>query len=151
VFEKQGKYDFAEQHYRTAGGINPSNSLLVTSIGTVLEKLKNPKAALVQYTKACDLMPPSAIARLKRARVLANLKQPHAALEELKLLKAIAPDEANVFFMLGLVHKMLKQKSEAIRNWTIAGNLDPKAQSHIKEEMERLEDMSDEDYDTLPM
>ncbi|KAL8788696.1 MAG: hypothetical protein Q9213_001510 [Squamulea squamosa] len=151
VFEKQGKYDFAEQHYRTAAGINPSNSLLITSIGTVLEKLKNPRAALVQYTKACDLMPPSAIARLKRARVLANLKQPQAALEELKLLKAIAPDEANVFFMLGSVHKMLKQKSEAIRNWTIAGNLDPKAQSHIKEEMERLEDMSDEDYDTLPM
>lgn len=126
VFEKQGKYDFAEQHYRTAAGVNPSNSLLITSIGTVLEKLKNPKAALVQYTKACDLMPPSAIARLKRARVLAHLKQPHAALEELKLLKAIAPDEANVFFMLGSVHKMLKQKSEAIRNWTIAGNLDPK-------------------------
>ncbi|KAI4266521.1 MAG: hypothetical protein L6R38_008686 [Xanthoria sp. 2 TBL-2021] len=151
VFEKQGKYEFAEQHYRTAAGVNPSNSLLITSIGTVLEKLKNPKAALVQYTKACDLMPPSAIARLKRARVLAHLKQPHAALEELKLLKAIAPDEANVFFMLGSVHKMLKQKSEAIRNWTIAANLDPKAQSQIKEEMERLEDMSDEDYDTLPM
>ncbi|KAL8998681.1 MAG: hypothetical protein Q9169_002342 [Polycauliona sp. 2 TL-2023] len=151
VFEKQGKYDFAEQHYRTAVGINPSNALLVTSIGTVLEKLKNPRAALVQYTKACDLMPPTAICRLKRARVLANLKQPHAALEELKLLKAIAPDEANVFYMLGLVHKMLKQKSEAIRNWTIAGNLDPKAQSHIKEEMERLEDMDDDDYDTLPM
>ncbi|KAL8653755.1 MAG: hypothetical protein Q9226_003719 [Calogaya cf. arnoldii] len=151
VFEKQGKYDFAEQHYRTAASVNPSNSLLVTSIGTVLEKLKNPKAALVQYTKACDLMPPSAVARLKRARVLAHLKQPHAALEELKLLKAIAPDEANVFFMLGSVHKMLKQKSEAIRNWTIAGNLDPKAQSQIKEEMERLEDMSDDDYDTLPM
>lgn len=126
VFEKQGKYEFAEQHYRTAAGVNPSNSLLITSIGTVLEKLKNPKAALVQYTKACDLMPPSAIARLKRARVLAHLKQPHAALEELKLLKAIAPDEANVFFMLGSVHKMLKQKSEAIRNWTIAANLDPK-------------------------
>ncbi len=126
VFEKQGKFDFAEQHYRTAASINPANSLLITSIGTVLEKLKNPRAALVQYTKACDLMPPSAIARLKRARVLANLKQPQAALEELKLLKAIAPDEANVFFMLGSVHKMLKQKSEAIRNWTIAGNLDPK-------------------------
>ncbi|CAO1603253.1 MAG: hypothetical protein LQ349_005993 [Xanthoria aureola] len=151
VFEKQGKYDFAEQHYRTAAGVNPSNSLLITSIGTVLEKLKNPKAALVQYTKACDLMPPSAIARLKRARVLAQLHHPQAALEELKLLKAIAPDEANVFFLLGSVHKMLKQKSEAIRNWTIAGNLDPKAQSQIKEEMERLDDMSDEDYDTLPM
>ncbi|KAL8689590.1 MAG: hypothetical protein Q9224_004607 [Gallowayella concinna] len=151
VFERQGKYEFAEQHFRTAAGINPSNPLLLTCVGAVLEKLKNPRAALVQYTKACELTPPIALARLKRARVLANLKQPQAALEELKLLKAIAPDEANVFFMLGQVYKMLRQKSEAIRNWTIAGNLDPKSQPHIKEEMERMEDMSDDEYETLPM
>ncbi|KAL8724259.1 MAG: hypothetical protein Q9166_008048 [cf. Caloplaca sp. 2 TL-2023] len=145
VFEKQGKYEFAEQHFRTAAGINPSNPLLLCRIGSVLEKLKNPRAALVQYTKACELTPPIALARLKRARMLANLKQPQAALEELKLLKTIAPDESNVFFMLGQVHKMLRQKSEAIRNWTIAGNLDPKAQQQIKDEMERLEDMDDDD------
>lgn len=126
VFEKQGKYDFAEQHYRTAAGINPSSAVLLTCIGAVLEKLKNPRAALVQYTKACELSPPVAIARFKRARVLANLDQPQAALEDLKVLKTIAPDEANVFYLLGKVHLMLKQRSEAVRNWTIAGNLDPK-------------------------
>lgn len=134
VFEKQGKYEFAEQHFRTAAGINPSNPLLLTCVGGALEKLKNPRAALVQYTKACELTPPIAIARLKRARVLATLKQPQAALEELMLLKALAPDEANVFFMLGMVHKMLKQKSEAIRNWTIAGNLDPKVSSSARDD-----------------
>lgn len=126
VFEKQGKYEFAEQHYRTAAGINSSNAVLLTCIGAVLEKLKNPRAALVQYTKACELSPPVAIARFKRARVLANLGQAQQALEELKMLKTIAPDEANVFFLLGKVHLMLKEKSEAVRNWTIAGNLDPK-------------------------
>lgn len=126
VFEKQGKYDFAEQHYRTAAGINPSSAVLLTCIGAVLEKLKNPRAALVQYTKACELSPPVAIARFKRARVLATLDQPQAALEDLKVLKTIAPDEANVFYLLGKVHLMLKQRSEAVRNWTIAGNLDPK-------------------------
>ncbi|KAI4132782.1 MAG: hypothetical protein LQ338_000486 [Usnochroma carphineum] len=168
VYEKQGKYDFAEQHYQTAAGINPSSAVLLTCIGAVLEKLKNPRAALVQYTKACELSPPVAIARFKRARVLANLEQPQAALEELKLLKTIAPDEANVFYLLGKVHLMLKQKSEAVRNWTIAGNLDPKvsdgdgdwhhlflllttgkAQPLIKEQMERMEDMEDDEYDTL--
>ena len=126
VFEKQGKYEYAEQHYRTAAGINSSNAVLLTCIGAVLERLKNPRAALVQYTKACELSPPVAIARFKRARVLANLGQPQLALEELMMLKTIAPDEANVFFLLGKVHLMLKQKSEAVRNWTIAGNLDPK-------------------------
>ncbi|KAI4174622.1 MAG: hypothetical protein LQ343_002195 [Gyalolechia ehrenbergii] len=151
VFEKQGKYEFAEQHYRTAAGINSSNAVLLTCIGAVLERLKNPRAALVQYTKACELSPPVAIARFKRARVLANLNQPEQALEELKMLKTIAPDEANVFFLVGRVHLMLKQKSEAVRNWTIASNLDPKAQPLIKEQMERIEDMEDDEYDTLHM
>ncbi|KAL8808105.1 MAG: hypothetical protein Q9223_001756 [Gallowayella weberi] len=151
VFEKQGKYEFAEQHFRTAAGINPSNPLLLVCVGTVLEKLKNPRAALVQYTKASELTPPLPVARLRRARLLTKLKEPQAALEQLKLLKAMAPDESNVFFLLGQVYKMLRQKSEAIRNWTIAGNLDPKSQAHIKEEMERLEDMSDDEYDTQPM
>ncbi|KAL8946151.1 MAG: hypothetical protein Q9222_007416 [Ikaeria aurantiellina] len=151
VFEKQGKYEFAEQHYRTAAGINSSNAVLLTCIGAVLEKLKNPKAALVQYSKACELTPPVAIARFKMARVLANLNQPELALKELKILKTIAPDEANVFFLLGKVHLMLKQKSEAIRNWTIAGNLDPKAQPLIKEQMERMEDMDEDEYETQPM
>ncbi|KAL8928763.1 MAG: hypothetical protein Q9208_001541 [Pyrenodesmia sp. 3 TL-2023] len=151
VFEKQGKYDFAEQHYRTASGINPSSAILLTCIGAVLEKLKNPRAALVQYTKACELSPPVAIARFKRARVLASLDQPQAALEDLKVLKTIAPDEANVFYLLGKVHLMLKQRSEAVRNWTIAGNLDPKAQALIKDQMERMEDVEDDEYDTIHM
>ncbi|KAL8824465.1 MAG: hypothetical protein Q9170_008145 [Blastenia crenularia] len=151
VFEKQGKFEFAEQHYRNAAGINPSSAILLTCIGGVLEKLKNPRAALVQYTRACELSPPVAIARFKRARVLANLDQPQLALEELKMLKTIAPDEANVFYMLGKVHLMLNQKSEAVRNWTIAGNLDPKAQPLIKEQMEKMDDMEDDEYDTLHM
>ncbi|KAI4113500.1 MAG: hypothetical protein LQ345_005535 [Seirophora villosa] len=151
VFEKQGKYEHAEQHYRTAAGINPSSAVLLTCIGAMLEKLKNPRAALVQYSKACELSPPVAIARFKRARVLANLQQPQAALEDLTILKTIAPDEANVFFLLGKVHLMLKQRSEAVRNWTIAGNLDPKAQPLIKEQMEKMEDMVDDDFDMLPM
>lgn len=126
VFEGQGKYEFAEQHYRTAAGINPSNAILLTSIGGVLEKLKNLRAALVQYTKACELTPPVTMAKYKRARVLVNLNQPQQALEELEALKNIIPDEPNVWFLLGRVSLMLKNKSEAVKYWTIAGNLDPK-------------------------
>ncbi|KAL8736991.1 MAG: hypothetical protein Q9181_002131 [Wetmoreana brouardii] len=151
VFERQGKYEFAEQHYRTAAGINPSSAILLACIGGVLEKLKNPRAALVQYTKACELSPPVTMAKYKRARVLANLNQPQQALEELEALKHIMPEDPNVYFLLGRVCLALKNKSEAVRYWTIAGNLDPKAQPLIKENMERMEDMEADDYDTLPM
>ena len=126
VFEKQGKYDFAEQHYRTAAGINPSNSLLVGCIGFVLEKMENPKAALVQYTRSCDLAPKTALSRYRKARLLMELKEPHRALTELKVIKDIVPDEANVHFLLASCYKLLRQKGNAIKHFTIALNLDPK-------------------------
>ena len=126
VFEKQGKYVFAEQHYRTAASINPTNAVLVCCIGMVLEKLKNHKAALIQYTRACELSEKSALCRFKKARVLMTLQQPEKALVELRVLKDIAPDEANVHFLLGRVYKQLRQKGSAIRHFTMALNLDPK-------------------------
>ena len=126
VFEKQGKYSFAEQHYRTAASINPTNAVLVCCVGVVLEKMKNPKAALVQYSRACELSEKNALCRLKKARVLMALGEPARALVELKVLKDIAPDEANVHFLLGKVYKALRQKGSAIRHFTMALNLDPK-------------------------
>ncbi|KAI4237781.1 MAG: hypothetical protein LQ352_007919 [Teloschistes flavicans] len=150
VFERQGKYEFAEQHYRTAAVINPSNAVLLTCIGTVLEKLKNPRAALVQYSKACEISPPVHLAKMKRAKMLAHLHQPQQALEELEVLKNLQPDDAQVHFMLGKVWLALGNRSETIRCWTVASNLDPKL--YIKDQMERLEELeAGEDYDTLPL
>ena len=129
VFERQGKYKEAESHYRTAAQINPTNAVLVCCIGVVLERMKNPKAALVQYSRACDLSEKSALCRFKKARVLMTLHDYERALAELKVLKDIAPDEANVHFLLGRVYKVLKQKGSAIRHFTMALNLDPKVRS----------------------
>lgn len=126
VFEKQGKYTFAEQHYRTAASINPTNAVLITCIGVVLEKMKNPRGALVQYARACELSEKSALCRFKKARVLMTLGEAEKSLTELKVLKDIAPDEANVHFLLGKVYRALKQKGQAVRHFTMALNLDPK-------------------------
>ena len=126
VFEKQGKYAFAEQHYRTAASINPNNAVLIGCIGNILEKLKNPKAALIQYSRALELSEKSTLCRFKKARVLMTLQEPERALMELLVLKDVAPDEANVHFLLGRAYKALRQKANAIRHFTMAINLDPK-------------------------
>ena len=126
VFERQGKYKEAEEHYRTAAQINPTNAVLICCIGVVLEKMKQPKAALIQYSRACDLSEKSALCRFKKARVLVSLHEYERALADLKVLKDIAPDEANVHFLLGRVYKILGQKGSAIRHFTMALNLDPK-------------------------
>ena len=92
----------------------------------VLEKLKKTQAALVHFSHACELDPRSAFARFKKARALMNLRRPKDALKELEVLKDIAPDDANVHFMLGRIYKMMRDKQSAIRHLTIAMNLDPR-------------------------
>ena len=126
VYEKMGKWSIAEQHYRTAAKINPTNAVLVCCIGVVLEKLKNPMGALQFYTRACALSPGSALSRFKKARCLMSLDRPREALVELDILKDIAPGEANVWFLMGRLHKMLHNKPEAVKAFTAAYNLDPK-------------------------
>ena len=91
-----------------------------------MEKLKNPRAALLQYAKACELQPRSSHSRYKKARVLMQIGELDLAHVELKTLKDMAPDEANVHFLLGKLYKMKHQKANAIKYFTIALNLDPK-------------------------
>lgn len=147
VYEKMGKYDIAEQHYRTAVRINPTNAVLVCCVGMVLEKNKHYEAALAQYSKACTLSPSSALSRFRKARVLVQLGQPKMALVELQILKDVAPDEANVFFLLGKLYKMLRMRADAVRCFTAALNLDPKAAQYIKDAMESLDEEEDEEED----
>ncbi|OJD20153.1 hypothetical protein ACJ73_08513 [Blastomyces percursus] len=147
VYEKMGKYKFAEQHYRTASNINPTNAVLVWCIGLVLERMGNQKAALLQYGRACSLAPQSVLARLRKARVLMKLNELKLAHVELKILKDLAPDEPNVHYLLGKLYKMLHDKANAIKHFTTALNLDPKAAQFIKDAMESLENPEDDDED----
>ncbi|TKA25348.1 hypothetical protein B0A50_06252 [Salinomyces thailandicus] len=143
TYERMGKLEEAERHYRIASSINPSNATLLVCIGVVLERLRNRKAALAHYTKALELSPQSALARFKKARVLMHLKYYQDALEELEVLREQAPDEANVWFLLGKCHKGLGEKNEALRSLTAALNLDAKAAPFIKEAMEALDEDDD--------
>lgn len=48
--------------------------------------------------------------------------------------------------MLGRVYARLRDKSMAVKHYTTAMNLDPKAAHVLKDHMERLDE--DEDYDS---
>ncbi|KIW29575.1 uncharacterized protein PV07_05382 [Cladophialophora immunda] len=146
VYEKMGKWNIAEQHYRTAAKINPTNAVLICCIGLVLEKQKHPEDALLMYTRACSLAPQSALSRFKKARCLMSLGRPREALAELMILRDVVPDEANVWFLMGRLYKTLRDKGNAVRAFTMALNLDPKAAQFIKDAMESLDD-DDDDYD----
>ncbi|PUU84078.1 hypothetical protein B9Z19DRAFT_1098323 [Tuber borchii] len=146
VFEKMGKFDTAEKHFRTASKINPTNAVLVCCVGMVMEKNKDFRGALHQYNIACEMSPTSALSRFKKARTLMLLKSYQPALKELRILKDLAPDEANVHYLLGRLHKLLHDKKSAIKHFTIALNLDPKAGHLIKEAIENLDEDEDDEY-----
>jgi anaphase-promoting complex subunit 3 len=98
--------------------------------------MKKIEPALVQFEAAIRLDPRSTLARFRRATILLKLDSPNEALQELLYLKDAAPEDANVHFTLGRAYKRMNNRTEAIRHFTIALNLDPKAQPVIKQVME---------------
>lgn len=127
VYEKLGNYDKAYIHFHSASVINPTNAVLICCIGNVLEKQRQTVQALQYFSKATELAPNAAQTRYKKARALLALNQLDAAQKELEILKNLAPDEATVHFLLGKLYKSLGDNGTAIRHYTIALNLDPKA------------------------
>ncbi|KAJ3563432.1 hypothetical protein NPX13_g8198 [Xylaria arbuscula] len=149
VYEKLGSYDKAYTHFHSASIINPTNAVLICCIGNVLEKQRQIVQALQYFSKATELAPHAAQTRYKKARALLALNRLDAAQKELEILKTLAPDEATVHFLLGKLYKTLNDKGSAVRHFTIALNLDPKASQQIKEAIESLED--DDSFDDSMM
>lgn len=102
--------------------------------------MKKTEPALMQYETAVRLDPRSTLARFRKAQIHLKIGSPEEALQELMFLKDAAPDDANVHFLLARAFKKLKNRTDAVRHFTIALNLDPKAQPVIKEAMESWED-----------
>lgn len=138
VFLRLGNTNMAELHFRRAAAINPINVVLICCIGMVLEKKGHNEEALSQYTRAAVMQPTSAMSRYKRARLLVKLRHFNEALAELQVLETLATDEASVYFLLGQVYKLVGEKEQAVKAFTVALNLDPKGSQMIEEALESL-------------
>ncbi|EOA83360.1 uncharacterized protein SETTUDRAFT_155897 [Exserohilum turcica Et28A] len=143
VYERLGKYEVAEKHYRAAAEINQNNAMILVRIGLVLDRMKKIEPALLQFENAIRIDPRSVMARFRKSQVLLKLNAPQEALKELLYLKDAAPDDPNIHFLLGRCYKKLRDRSSAIRHLTIAMNLDPKSHGVIKEVMESIDQDDD--------
>lgn len=140
VYEKLGNYDKALIHFHSAHVIHPMNAVLICCIGTVLEKQKHVLQALQYFNQATELAPRAAQARFRKARALLSVGNLPAAQKELLVLRDLAPNNALVHFFLGKLYKAQNDKSQAVRHFTQALSLDPKASQRIKEAIESLEE-----------
>ena len=159
VYERLGKYEIAEKHYRGAAQVNSNNAMILVRIGLVgnihhidthdanitqvLDRMKKIEPALMQFELAVRLDPRSIMARFRRAQILLKLNASEEALQDLLHLKDLAPDDANIHFLLGRCYKKLHDRANAIRHLTIAMNLDPKSHAVIKEVMESIDQDDD--------
>ena len=159
VYERMGKYDVAEKHYKAAAQINPNNAMIIVRIGLVstndncemhsanpdqvLDRMKKVDVALTHFDAAIKLDPRSIMARFRKAQTLLKLGHSEDSLKELLLLKDLAPDDPNIHFLLGRCYKKVRDRANAIRHLTIAMNLDPKSHGVIKEVMESIDQDDD--------
>lgn len=153
VFLRLGNLPLAEIHFISAQRINPNNSVLLCCIGMVYEKQMEFQKALEMYTKASashlqsdkysaygynTSSSPSALALYKKAKLLTKFHNYEEALYDLKIVSEMAPNEASVHFLTGQVYRGLGEKSLALKEYTVALNLDPKGAGVVQEAMEEL-------------
>lgn len=129
VYEKLGNYDKALSHYHAALVIHPAHAVLICCLGTVLQRQKQIVQALPYFIKAVELAPRAPEMRSKKAGALLATGQLEEAKRELMILRDVAPNNAQVHFLLAKLAKTVGDKRTAVRHFTIALSLDPKVQS----------------------
>ncbi|WEJ94135.1 anaphase-promoting complex subunit cdc27 [Yamadazyma tenuis] len=142
VYINLGDYQKADYHFRRAVSINPINIILICCVGMVLEKMGKKNLALRQYELANKLQPLNPLPIFKKAQLLFTMQQFQQSLQLFEVLKDLAPDEASVHFLLGQLYNIQDNKHQAIKEFTIALNLDPKGNYLIREAMESLQEKS---------
>ena len=127
VYERLGNFEKALTHLHAASVIHPTHAVLLSAMGGVLQKQKQIVQALPYFIKAVELAPRAPDVRLRKARALMVMGQLELAQKELLIVKDLAPDRAQVHFLLGNLAKMMRDKKTAVKHYTIALSLDPKA------------------------
>jgi predicted Zn-dependent protease len=72
---------------------------------------------------------------MRQAALHITMGYPRKALEELECLQKLAPGQPRAYFLLGQAHGMLgpRDRSEALKNYTIALSLEPWVSSFRQE------------------
>ncbi|MCP9260943.1 Cell division cycle protein 27-like protein [Dirofilaria immitis] len=125
---KKEQVNLARVHLSRAVAINPFNSVLLCQLSVVEQALHNNDTAMELLQNALKISPDNAACRFYRARLLYEMHDYGQCLEELNDLKLIAHDEAQVFFLLGRVHKKLGDTHLALLNFSLAAEMDPRGE-----------------------
>jgi len=130
VFYKTEEYLNSKAVLNKAVAINPRNTVLLCQLAVVEHALGHNDEAMKHLENALKLEPSSVVCRYHKAKILFDNKDYNAAVQELNELKVLSPDEANVFFLLGRVHRKLNNPHLAMLNFSWATEIDPRGEQN---------------------
>eukprot|EP00177_Eucheuma_denticulatum_P003597 GFKZ01006514.1.p1 GENE.GFKZ01006514.1~~GFKZ01006514.1.p1 ORF type:complete len:667 (-),score=86.14 GFKZ01006514.1:38-2038(-) len=147
VLLKQEKFGSAQYHFRSAVYIHPLNSNLHYHLGVALTAAVNANGgiehlseaarhelipALAEFETAANLDVTNPVPRFERAKVLVALNRLPEAKRQLEKLRDSLPREAAVHYELSCVCQRTGDIKGALRELTIALDLEPKERKYKK-------------------
>lgn len=123
IYHRQEEHLNARYHFRKALEINTSNGVLRISLGMVYQSLNEPQQALELFQKAAESRQCGAAALYQKCCVLEALGKSNEAIEELKVVRSLAPREPCVHFRLGKAYAKIGDSRKALLHYTIAMDL----------------------------
>merc|ERR1711991_1311831 len=87
--------------------------------------------ALDVLTEACNIDPYNPQLRFQRVHVLLSMKRDQNALDDLEIVKTLAPREPPVYSLLARLYHRMGKMNEAIQHFNTAVDLDPKGEGPV--------------------
>lgn len=119
-----GMDGIAHERFRRCLAQDPTDPLILSTVGTALARVDDPAAEGALRTAAL-LGPEIASARAAYGAYLAREGQVETALEELEAARALAPGDSAVQASLGVALALAGQSEPAIQAWETAAGLEP--------------------------
>ncbi|KAF9023450.1 anaphase-promoting complex subunit cdc27 [Haplosporangium bisporale] len=144
IYSKMGKNDLSLVYYQEAQKLNPSNAVLLYLVGTIQEKLDRAPDARLSFERAIKINPTNVVARYRLAKLLADMGFMNEAIDELELIKNLAPNEPKVYMLQGKILDKMGNKEEALKYLTWALDLDTKSSHEIQGLIDKVHKGSEE-------
>ncbi|KAF9413259.1 anaphase-promoting complex subunit cdc27, partial [Podila epigama] len=110
----------------------------------IQEKLNRSTDARLSFERAIKINPTNVVARYRLAKILADMGYMKEAIEELELIKNLAPNEPKVYMLQGKIQDKMGNKEEAIKYLTWALDLDSKSSHEIQGLIDKVQQGSGE-------
>ncbi len=126
AFFQLGEIDQAIAQYKQLLEAHPLNVKARYNLGVVFASIGRYDQATAEYRQVLNLEPGHAMARSNLAWILQQQQRHGEAISELEHLRALTPDDTNVLYQLGVLHKQIGDLDQARWFWQAVVAADPR-------------------------